>query len=89
MAENTPHAVSSVTVEQITLTSEYLEREVIVDVYFPVVTGDEIPLSLLLINDGQDLVKMPFEEILNELIAGNSIEPLLCVGIHCGQDRKM
>ncbi len=89
MADNTPNTVSSVTVEQITLISEYLERHVIVDVYLPLVSDNTIPLSLLLINDGQDLIKMPFEEILAELLATNSIEPLLCVGIHCGHDRRM
>ena len=44
---------------------------------------------MLLINDGQDLPKMPFEEILGTLIAEDEIEPLICIGIHCGPDRKM
>ena len=46
-------------------------------------------ISLLLINDGQDLTKMLFDEILDELIIKADIEPLVCIGIHCGPDRKM
>ncbi len=46
-------------------------------------------MSLLLINDGQDLPKMPFEEILEDLYHYREIEPVICVGIHCGPERKM
>lgn len=47
-------------------------------------------MSLLLINDGQDMEKMGFESIIEKLYAADdSIEPLLCVAIHCGIDRKM
>lgn len=31
---------------------------------------------------------MHFEEILDELIADNQIEPIFCVGVHCSTDRK-
>lgn len=75
--------------EQYTIQSEYLERDVLVDIYLPVNHSLMGQMSLLLINDGQDLPKMPFEEILNELWKGEIIEPLICVGIHCGADRKM
>jgi len=52
--------------------------------------ADPSQMSLLLINDGQDLVKMDFASILEGLYSGDEpIEPLLCVGIHCGPDRKM
>ncbi|HVZ24857.1 MAG TPA: alpha/beta hydrolase-fold protein, partial [Sediminibacterium sp.] len=43
----------------------------------------------LLCNDGQDMVKMGFAGILQELIRQDSLQPLVCVGIHCGPDRKM
>ncbi len=46
-------------------------------------------MGLLLINDGQDLPKMPFDEILDGLITDKAIEPLVCIGIYCGPDRKM
>jgi enterochelin esterase-like enzyme len=45
-------------------------------------------INLLLINDGQDLPKMHFKTILEGLYEENLIEPILCVGIHCGKDRR-
>jgi enterochelin esterase-like enzyme len=89
MSDSKTSILSSVTVEQLTLSSEYLGREVLVDVYLPASFLQPDQLSILLINDGQDLLKMPFDEILDELIANKEIEPLVCVGIHCGPDRKM
>lgn len=79
----------TILVEQNIITSAFLERDVIVDAYLP--TNVQFPeqMGLLLINDGQDLPKMPFDEILEMLINEKAIEPLLCMGIHCGPDRKM
>jgi enterochelin esterase-like enzyme len=88
MADTPRNEVFSVTVEQSIISSEYLEREVIIDVYQPVLAAP-VPLSLLLINDGQDLLTMPFDEILDELYMNREIEPMMCVGIHCGPERKM
>lgn len=87
MANANRNETSTLTVEQCIISSEYLEREVIIDVYLPVITG--LPLSLLLINDGQDLLTMPFDEMLDELLIKGEIEPMMCVGIHCGPERKM
>ena len=64
-----------------------LGREVLIDFYLPT-NIHATNLSLLLINDGQDLVKMKFEHILEELYSSDKIKPLLCVGIHCGPDRR-
>lgn len=89
MADTRRNVVSSVMVEQTILFSEYLAREVTVDVYLPVIRAVSVPMSLLLINDGQDLLTMPFDEILDGLITKGEIEPLVCVGIHCGPERKM
>ena len=89
MADVKMNILSSIVVEQGTLHSEYLERNVIFDVYLPVNFMQPEHISLLLVNDGQDLVKMPFDEILDSLISGEEIEPLVCIGIHCGPDRKM
>ncbi len=76
-----------VVTERISIISEPLERTVLVDFYLPVnVQTDE--LNLLLINDGQDLVTMGFERLLEQLVSDGKIKPLLCVGIHCGEDRK-
>lgn len=68
--------------------SEFLDREVKVDCYIPIAVVDPSSLSLLLINDGQDLRTMQFENILDDLNKKKSIEPLFCAGIHCAPDRK-
>ncbi len=77
----------SLSVDKFLIHSEYLERLVTVDVYLPqnIVPGDQT--SILFINDGQDLLTMDFKEILRKLMAKNAIDPLVCVGIHCGDDR--
>lgn len=75
-------------VENHTIPSIILDREVKVDFYFPPKYVLPDNLSLLLINDGQDLVTMQFENILDELYKGSSINNLFCVGIHCSKDRK-
>ena len=77
-----------VVTENLVLYSEYLKRDVKVDCYIPTLEGDPSEISLLLINDGQDLPKMPFDEILETLIANKKIEPVFCVGLHCSADRK-
>jgi len=89
MTDTRPTVLSSIAVEQCTISSEYLERDVTIDIYLPVAMAKRQQLSLLLINDGQDLLKMPFDEILDQLITNSEIEPLVCIGIHCGPDRKM
>jgi enterochelin esterase-like enzyme len=79
---------ASVAVQNHILFSKLLARDVKVDFYLP---SDEVPiesLSLLLVNDGQDLVTMKFENILGKLYDEKLITPLLCVGIHCSTDRK-
>jgi enterochelin esterase-like enzyme len=68
--------------------SVFLQREVIIDFYFPLEKNDSSDLDLLLINDGQDLITMGFQNILEELYEQGKLKPLLCVGIHCGSDRK-
>lgn len=76
-----------VVIEQSIVESEYLERGVTIDAYFPAKLS--LKMDLLLINDGQDLPKMPFDQILGGLYKSASIKPLLCIGIHCGIARHM
>lgn len=76
-------------VEENEISSEHLGRTVKFDCYLPTSVPDPGQLNLLLINDGQDLPKMPFEGILTDLYNNHEIEPLFCVGIHCSEDRKM
>ena len=74
--------------EHYVIKSTYLKRDVIIDFYLPLNDVAPTDVSLLLINDGQDLVTMKFDEILEQLYQENAITPLLCVGIHCGADRR-
>lgn len=77
----------AVSTEQRMVYSQFLERNVIVDIYLPAQTINKNGLELLLINDGQDLQTMNFTAVLDSLIVAKSIKPLLCVGIHCGANR--
>src|SRR5947209_3300344 len=79
----------TVEIKQHKIESKFLEREVIIDFYLPPQASDINNIRLLLINDGQDLPIMPFSKILEMLYNQQYITPLLCVGIHCGTERKM
>ena len=79
---------SPVIIKSDILYSEFLNRDVLVDIYLPNLGSGFDHLSLLLINDGQDLPVMPFADILANLYNNRAIEPIICVGIHCGTDRK-
>ncbi len=68
--------------------SAQLQREVIIDCYYPANFEQVQSFSLILINDGQDLRTMQFENILTDLYQQNKISPVFCVGIHCSADRK-
>jgi enterochelin esterase-like enzyme len=81
--------IVNVVIEHHLLTSKLLLRDVTVDCYIPSnLASYTNNVNLLLINDGQDLVKMPFDEILGMLINEQKIEPIFCVGIYCAPDRK-
>ncbi len=73
----------------ISVKSEYLERLVQADIYMPKHINDDKLISLLIINDGQDLLTMQFEKILTNLYATAQILPVVCIGIHSGNHRKM
>lgn len=79
---------AGITVEHYVVKSTNLNREVAVDFYLPLNENIATDISLLLINDGQDLVTMGFDKILDKLYSENTIAPLLYVGIHCGADRR-
>jgi enterochelin esterase-like enzyme len=81
--------VPGILVENTSIESEFLQRKVKLDFYMPGDPGDPSQMSLLLINDGQDMEKLGLESILEQLYAENAIQPLLCAGIHAGQDRRM
>lgn len=79
--------LSTILVEQKALTSHFLKRYVIVDVYLPKNVASPASLSLLILNDGQSLDEMPFAPLLNGLLESSQVAPLLCVGVHCNKDR--
>jgi enterochelin esterase family protein len=80
--------LSSLRVEQRTIASTFLKRQVIVDCYLPKNVSAPNELSLLLINDGQDLEEMHLASILNQMLEANEITPIVCIGIHAGKDRR-
>ena len=81
--------VVTLVVEQRIIASLFLKRDVIVDFYLPKNIAHPGSLHLLLINDGQDLVTMNFTVMFDALNRSGQLQPLLCVGIHAGGDRKM
>jgi len=79
----------SIIVQRLQVPSQFLEREVIVDVFLP---KKELPFAsphLLFINDGQDLETMNFSALFEEATASGVLQPLLCVGIHANENRRV
>lgn len=74
--------------ESVEFHSEPLERLVRTDLYTVNVDAETRSVSLLLVNDGQDLLAMNFEAMLHELHASAPLTPLVVAAIHCGEDRK-
>jgi enterochelin esterase-like enzyme len=75
--------------ENIIFPSRYLEREITIDFFLPNNVPDPSAMTLLLINDGQNMKELGLENMLNNLYAENSIQPLLCTAIHTGKERKL
>jgi len=75
--------------ESMTPGSEYLGRDVRVDIYLPDGVTDMREVALLLFNDGQDLERMGMAGILADLYGRGLLSPLMCVGIYAGPERKM
>ena len=68
--------------------SIFLNRKVTVDCYYSADYFSHPLISLLLVNDGQDLRTMRFKNILETVYCSGNIEPVFCVGMHCASDRK-
>lgn len=73
--------------EQLTILSEPLQRSVIIDCFLPKDVQQPADMSLLLINDGQNMEELGLAAILEDLTG--TIKPVMCVAIHAGTDRKM
>ena len=76
-------------IERTEIQSSLLKRPVTVDFYLPRSIADTGQLSLLLINDGQNLDEMNFSGLMEDGVASGAIRPVLCAGIHANADRKM
>lgn len=75
--------------ERITITSQYLQREVQVDLFISTGILPFREVNLLLINDGQNMKELGLTKILANLYSQNLIRPVLAVAIHASNDRKM
>lgn len=80
---------SAIVPETILLPSRFLQREVKLDLYQPVFSDKTDSLNLLLVNDGQNLEELRLIQLLEELYLKQKIQPMVCVGIHAGTERKM
>jgi enterochelin esterase-like enzyme len=80
--------LTSIIAETYTISSLFVKRDIIIDCYYSEDYFKHNVISLLLINDGQDLRTMVFENILDKVYSTGKIEPVFCVGIHCAPDRK-
>jgi enterochelin esterase-like enzyme len=81
-------ALENVVVKQAVLSSGFLQREVTIDMYLPTFI-EPSALSLLLINDGQNLAEIQFAGMLGGLLREGKMQPVFCIGIHAGAERKM
>src|SRR3954469_11925890 len=80
---------TGIIIETVELPSEALQRTITINFYVPANNPGEDPLGLLLFNDGQDIEAMGFDKMISYLLQTDTIKPLLCVGIHCGEERLM
>ncbi len=69
------------------LHSEFLNRQVKLDFYASSKAIGSSPVSILLVNDGQDLRSMDFKSVLESVEMEVELKPLVIIGIHCGPDR--
>ncbi len=69
--------------------SPALGREVAIDVYLPpdYASNRSKKYPICLFNDGQDLPRMDFRNILRWLYQRKKIPPIIAVGVHCGPER--
>jgi enterochelin esterase-like enzyme len=74
--------------EDLVIPSSFLEHAVTISCFLPRDVPSPGEMGLLLINDGQNMEELGLATMLDELIGSNEIEPLVCVAIHTGMDRK-
>ena len=84
-----PANLTRIQLENAAVKSVFLEREVKIDFYCPLALTEPAQLSLLLINDGQNMAELGLSYLLEQMAAEQQLAPLLCVAIHTGEERKL
>jgi len=84
-----PINLSSILTESAALHSQFLGRDVQIDFFLPRDIADPANVSLLLLNDGQNMNELGLETILEELYTKGTLRPLVIVAIHAGSARKI
>jgi enterochelin esterase-like enzyme len=74
-------------IESLSLESVRLARTVKFDIYTTQAFMADPTSTLLLCNDGQDLLAMNFVDIIRPFFEEGKLKPIIVVGIHCGDDR--
>lgn len=87
MYRNWTELEMTITENKIIIKSELLKRDVDVTLLMPENDALTEPLSLLLLNDGQEIESLALKETLEELTGTNRIKPLIVVAIHAGEER--
>lgn len=77
----------TVTQSEITIESEFLKRDVTITLLLPGGREAGEPISLLLLNDGQETVSLQLSETLENLYETGTVKPVAVAAIHCGNDR--
>jgi enterochelin esterase-like enzyme len=80
---------STLVTETITISSTFLKRDVVIDCFLPKDVQQPEQLSLLLINDGQNMGELGLAAMLDDLMGSGQIEKILCIAIYAGEERKM
>jgi enterochelin esterase-like enzyme len=81
--------ITTLLVEQHIIVSKFLNRPVTIHCFLPTHVNEPQQMSLLLINDGQNMEELSLEEMLDTLLTTKKITPVLCVAIHANENRKM
>ncbi|WP_184544756.1 alpha/beta hydrolase [Mucilaginibacter sp. FT3.2] len=77
----------TITEKNITINSALLNRAVTCTLLMPDEQDITEPLSLLLLNDGQELESLALTQTLEQLYNNNKLKPILVAAIHAGEDR--
>lgn len=77
-----------ISIAKLEIKSVFLDRIVLIDCYMMDGLRNLQEVPVLLINDGQDLRTMGYENMLATLLEEKIIQPFFSVGIHCSKDRK-